>query len=74
MHSAQHTRTGQIPASEESFFSTLLAADRQMLPTKPANDFVIIDIMSGQAARREITPAAMPAGIAQMPGCPGSGL
>src|SRR5690348_10129117 len=51
MDSAQDTRTGQVRACDESFFSALLAADHQTLTTILADSFVIV--MSGQAAHRE---------------------
>src|SRR5215831_2536796 len=65
MDSAQETRTGQIPACEDSFFSALLTADHQTLATKLADDFVIVDVISGHAARREDLPVAISSGELQ---------
>ena len=65
MDSAQDTRTGEVLACEESFFSALLAADHQTLATILADDFVIIDVMSGQAARREDLLGAIGSGELQ---------
>ena len=65
MDSAPDTRTGQILACEESFFSALLAADHQTLATILADDFVIVDVMSGQAARREDLLGAISSGELQ---------
>jgi ketosteroid isomerase-like protein len=65
MDCAQHTRTGQVLACEESFVSALLAADHQTLATILAGDFVIADVMSGQAARREDLPGAISSGELQ---------
>jgi ketosteroid isomerase-like protein len=65
MDSAQDTRTGQVLACEESFFSALLAADHQTLATILADDFVIVDVMSGQAARREDLLGAIRSGELQ---------
>ena len=53
MDSAQDTRTGRGLAYEESFYRALLAADHHTLATILADDLVIVDVMSGQAARRE---------------------
>jgi ketosteroid isomerase-like protein len=65
MDFAQDTRTGQVLACEESFFSALLAADHQTLATILADDFVIVDVMSGQAARREDLLGAISSGELQ---------
>ena len=65
MDSAQDTRTGEVLACEESFFSALLAADHQMLATILADDFVIVDVMSGQAAPREDLLGAIGSGELQ---------
>jgi ketosteroid isomerase-like protein len=63
MDSAQDTRTGQVLACDESFFSALLAADHQTLATILADGFVIV--MSGQAARREDLLGAISSGELQ---------
>ena len=65
MDSAQDTRTGQVLACEESFFSALLTADHQTLATILAGDFVIVDVMSGQTARREDLLGAISSGEPQ---------
>jgi ketosteroid isomerase-like protein len=65
MDSAQDTRTDQVLACEESFFSALLAADHQTLATILADDFVIVDVMSGQAARRDDLLGAISSGELQ---------
>jgi hypothetical protein len=62
MNSAQDTGTSQVLACEESFFGALLAADHQTLATILADDFVIVDVMSGQAARREDLLGAISSG------------
>jgi len=50
--SAHDTGTREILACDESFFTALLAADHDLLGTILAGDFVIIDVLSGQVARR----------------------
>ena len=45
--------------------SALLAADHQTLATILADDFVIVDVMSGQAARREDLLGAISSGELQ---------
>jgi ketosteroid isomerase-like protein len=65
MDSAPDARTGQVLACEESFFSALLAVDHHTLATVLADDFVIVDVMSGQAARREDLLGAISSGEPQ---------
>jgi hypothetical protein len=50
---AQDTDTREVLACDESFFAALLAADHDLLGTILADDFLIIDVLSGQVARRE---------------------
>jgi ketosteroid isomerase-like protein len=65
MDAAQDTPAGQVLACEESFFNALLAADHQTLASILADDFVIVDVMSGQAARREDLLGAISSGELQ---------
>jgi GNAT superfamily N-acetyltransferase len=51
--SADDFDTREVLACDESFFTALLAADHDLLGTILAGDFVIIDVLSGQVARRE---------------------
>ena len=53
MESADDFDTREVLACDESFFTALLAADHDLLGTILAGDFVIIDVLSGQVARRE---------------------
>jgi ketosteroid isomerase-like protein len=53
MESAQDTRTREVLVCEESFFNALIAADHESLSTILADDFMIVDVVSGEAARRE---------------------
>jgi len=53
VESAHDINTRQVLACDESFFTALLAADHDLLGTILADDFVIIDVLSGQVARRE---------------------
>jgi GNAT superfamily N-acetyltransferase/ketosteroid isomerase-like protein len=43
----------EVLACDESFFTALLAADHDLLGTILADDFLIIDVLSGQVTRRE---------------------
>jgi ketosteroid isomerase-like protein/GNAT superfamily N-acetyltransferase len=45
--------TREVLACDESFFTALLGADHDLLGTILADDFLIIDVLSGQVARRE---------------------
>ena len=53
MESAQGMSTREVLACDESFFTALLAADLELLGTILADDFLIIDVLSGQVAHRE---------------------
>jgi len=50
---AHETDTREVLACDESFFTALLAADHDLLDTILADDFLIIDVLSGQVTRRE---------------------
>ena len=52
----------EVLACDESFFTALLAADHDLLGTILADDFVIIDVLSGQVARREELLGAISSG------------
>jgi GNAT superfamily N-acetyltransferase len=54
--------TGEVLACDESFFTALLAADHDLLGTILADDFVIIDVLSGQVAHREELLGAISSG------------
>ena len=51
MESAQDNDTREVLACEESFFNALLAADHDSLGIILTDDFLIVDVMSGQVAR-----------------------
>jgi len=53
VESAQGMSTREVLACDESFFTALLAADLELLGTILADDFLIIDVLSGQVAHRE---------------------
>jgi GNAT superfamily N-acetyltransferase len=53
VESAHDIGTREVLACDESFFTALLAADHELLGTILAGDFLIIDVLSGQIARRE---------------------
>jgi ketosteroid isomerase-like protein/GNAT superfamily N-acetyltransferase len=53
VESVQEIDTREVLACDESFFTALLAADHDLLGTILADDFLIIDVLSGQVARRE---------------------
>ena len=53
MESGHDIDTREVLACYESFFTALLAADHDLLGTLLADDFVIIDVLGGQVARRE---------------------
>jgi GNAT superfamily N-acetyltransferase len=53
VESADGIDTREVLACDESFFAALLAADHDLLGTILAGDFLIIDVLSGQVARRE---------------------
>ena len=64
MESVHEIDTREVLACDESFFAALLAADHDLLGTILADDFVIIDVLSGQVARREELLGADPLGAA----------
>ena len=68
MDSAQDTRTGEVLACEESFFSALLTADHHTLATILADDLAIVDVTSGHAASREDLLGAISSGELQFAG------
>jgi GNAT superfamily N-acetyltransferase len=53
VESAYDVDTREVVACDESFFAALLAADPDLLGTVLAGDFVIVDVLSGQVARRD---------------------
>src|SRR5215471_9378735 len=59
---AQDIDAREVLACDESFFTALLAADHDRLGTILADDFVIIDVLSGQVARREELLGAISSG------------
>jgi GNAT superfamily N-acetyltransferase/ketosteroid isomerase-like protein len=54
--------THEVLACDEAFFTALLAADHDLLGTILADDFLIIDVLSGQVARREELLGAISSG------------
>ena len=62
MESARDIDTGEILACDESFFAALLAAHHDLLGTILADDFVIIDVLSGQVALRDELLGAISSG------------
>ena len=62
MESAQDIGTREVLACDESFFTALLAADHELLGTILADDFLIIDVLSGQVGRREELLGAISSG------------
>ena len=53
MESAPDIDTREVLACDESFFAALLAADPDLVGTILADGFVIVDVLSGQVARRD---------------------
>jgi GNAT superfamily N-acetyltransferase/ketosteroid isomerase-like protein len=53
VESAQDIEAREVLACDESFFNALLAADYESLGTILTDDFLIVDVMSGQVAQRE---------------------
>jgi GNAT superfamily N-acetyltransferase len=53
MESADDIDTREVLACDEEFFAALLAADPELLGTILAGDFLIVDVLSGQVARRD---------------------
>jgi hypothetical protein len=62
VESAQDTDAREVLACDESFFTAVLAADHDLLGTIRADGFVIIDVLSGQVARREELLGAISSG------------
>ena len=62
MESAQDIGTCEVLACDESFFTALLAADHELLAAILADDFLIIDVLSGQVAHREELLGAISSG------------
>ena len=62
MDSAHDTDIRQILARDESFFTALLAAIHGLLGTVLADDFVIIDVLSGQVTSRSELLGAISSG------------
>ena len=62
MESAHEIDTREVVACDESFFAALLDADHDLLGTILADDFVIVDVLSGQVARREELLGAISSG------------
>jgi ribosomal protein S18 acetylase RimI-like enzyme len=60
--SAQVIGTSEVLACDESFFTALLAADHELLGTILADDFLIIDVLSGQVGHREELLGAISSG------------
>jgi ketosteroid isomerase-like protein/GNAT superfamily N-acetyltransferase len=53
VESTYDSDTREVVACDEAFFAALLAADPDLLGTILADDFLIVDVLSGQVARRE---------------------
>src|SRR6516164_8142429 len=62
MESADDIDTREVLACDESFFTALLAADHGLLGTMLADDFLIVDVLSGQVADREELVGAISSG------------
>jgi ketosteroid isomerase-like protein/ribosomal protein S18 acetylase RimI-like enzyme len=62
MDSAQDIDTREVLACDESFFNALLAADHDLLGAILADDFLIVDVMSGQVTSREDLLGAITSG------------
>ncbi len=62
MEFAHDTGTGEVIACDESFFTALLAADHELLGAILADDFLIIDVLSGQVGHREELLGAISSG------------
>src|SRR6516162_11484414 len=62
MESADDIDTREVLACDESFFTALLAADHGLLGTMLADDFLIVDLLSGQVAHREELLGAISSG------------
>ncbi len=62
MESAHGISSDEVIASDESFFTALLAADHDVLATMLADDFLIIDVLSDQITRRDELLGAISSG------------
>jgi len=62
VESAHDIGTRGILARDESFFTALLAGDHELLGTILADDFLIIDVLSGQVTRRQELLGAIASG------------
>src|SRR5919108_3422064 len=62
MEPAPDIGTREVLACDESFFTALLAADHELLGTILVGDFLIVDVLSGQVARREDLLGAISSG------------
>jgi ketosteroid isomerase-like protein len=62
VESASEIDAREVFTCHESFFAALLAADHDLLGTILADDFVIIDVLSGQVARRDELLGAISSG------------
>jgi ribosomal protein S18 acetylase RimI-like enzyme len=62
MDSAYDIDTREVLECDESFFTALLAADHDLLGTILADDFVIIDVLSGQVGQRKELLGAISSG------------
>ena len=62
MDAAHEIGALEVLACDESFFTALLAADHERLGAILADDFLIIDVLSGQVAGREALLAAIGSG------------
>jgi len=54
--------TRGVLACDESFFTALLAADHELLGTMLADDFLIVDVLSGRVVRRDELLGAISSG------------
>ncbi len=62
MTTATDADTAEVLRAEESFFAALLAADLGALTGVLAEDFLIVDVMSGQVADRAAILGAVESG------------
>jgi hypothetical protein len=58
----------EVLGCDESFFTALLAADHDLLGTILADDFLTIDVLSGQVTRREELLGAISSGQGSISG------
>jgi hypothetical protein len=66
----------EVLECDESFLTALLRGDHDLLGAVPADDFVIVDVLSGQVASRDELLAAISSGqlrFAEMGGMPENG-